>query len=491
MNLRGYLRAIRKYWMLVLLLTVLGTLAATGLTLSTDPKYASTVTFFVSSQTSSSQTALQADQFAQRRINSYAGVMVSDRMADLIIKKANLSLTPAEVKSEISATTDVNTVLLTATVIDTSPDRSLAIANAISTELNGVVNGLDNPGSTKTTTFLNAITGPTLNTTPVSPKKTLNIGLGFLVGLALGVSAAIVRELMDVTVRTADVMQTLSKRPVLATVALDAATAKSPVLVRTTVRSPRGEAFRQLRTSLKFIHVDQPLKVVVVSSSVASEGKSLTAANLALVFAEAGQRVLLIEADLRQPRAADYLGLERAVGLSNVLAGELGVDDVLQPWGDSGLTLLASGSIPPNPSELLGSNAMADLMVALRARFDMILVDSPPVLPVTDAVVLSAVADGILMVVHYGRTTRAQFTSAITALDAVDAKLIGTVLNMAPVKDIPSGYGGYRYAEEAKIPAAATKKRTQAAVTTPTPDSVRRRRATEDLPTKTESPTRN
>lgn len=455
MSLRDYLKAVRKYWMLVVLLTILGTLAATALTLRTAPKYRSTVTFFVSSQTSSSQTPLQADQFAQRRINSYAGVLQSDKMANLIIKKANLSLTSAQVAGEITATTDTNTVLLTATVIDSSADRALSISNAIASELNGVVNQLDNPGSTTSTTVLNVISGPTLNPTPVSPNKSLNIGLGLLLGLALGTAAAIVRELMDTTVRSGESIQAITGRPLLATVALDPATSRSPVLVQSSVRSPRGETFRQLRTNLRFIHVDHPLRVITVSSSVASEGKSLTAANLALVFAEAGHKVLLIEGDLRQPRVADYLGLERSVGLTNVLAGQLDLDDVLQTWGSTGLTLLASGSIPPNPSELLGSNAMADLMITLRKQFDMVVIDCPPLLPVTDAAVLSAVADGMLLIVRYGKTTRAQFAAAVAAVSAADARLVGTVVNMAPAKETPGGYGGYRPSEQAKIPTSA------------------------------------
>lgn len=456
MNLRGYLKAIRKSWMLVLVLTIVGTAAATALTLRMTPKYASTVTFFVSTPTSSNQTALQADQFAQRRVNSYAGVMTSDRMANLIIKKAGVNLTPAQVIGEITTSVDVSTVLLTATATDESPQRSLAITTAISTEFNGLVNDLDNPGSTKATTVLNAISGPTLNPVPVSPKKTLNIGLGLFIGLALGIAVAIIRELTDVTVRSAATIVDLSQRPVLATLGRDHALSKAPGLVALSARSPRGEAFRQLRTNLQFIHVDAPLKVIVVSSSVAAEGKSLTAANLALVFAEAGQTALLVEADLRQPRAAVYLGLENTIGLTNVLAGQMTVDDVLQPWGYTGLTLLASGSIPPNPSELLGSEAMIQLMGQLRASFDVVVIDSPPLLPVTDAVVLSSVADGVLMVVRHGKTTRQQFSTAVESLRAVEARLIGTVINMVPAEDTPTGYGGYRDPEEPETAIKAT-----------------------------------
>ena len=202
--------------------------------------------------------------------------------------------------------------------------------------------------------------------------------------------------------------------------------------------------------------MDKPLGVVVVTSAVAGEGKSTTAANLAVVFAEADIDVLLIEADLRRPKVADYFGLERAVGLTNVLVGQVSVDEVLQEWGSGGVTVLASGSIPPNPAELLGSQNMQVLLNELRQRFDMIIIDAPPLLPVTDAAVAAARADGALVVTRYGKTTRAQLDSAIAVLHAVDAKVIGGVLNMVPTSEarVSSMYNGYGYYEDAAAPVA-------------------------------------
>jgi capsular exopolysaccharide synthesis family protein len=186
-----------------------------------------------------------------------------------------------------------------------------------------------------------------------------------------------------------------------------------------------------------------------VTSSVASEGKSSTAVNLAIVSAETGRRVLLIEADLRRPRAADYLGLERAVGLSNALAGQVPVRDVIQPWGTDGLMVLPSGSVPPNPSEMLGSQNLVNLIADLRTMFDLVIIDTPPMLPVTDGAVASTVADGVLVVVRYGKTTRNQVNASIDSLEAVDARILGCVLTMVPRKGAAStGYDGYGYYED-------------------------------------------
>jgi non-specific protein-tyrosine kinase len=205
-----------------------------------------------------------------------------------------------------------------------------------------------------------------------------------------------------------------------------------------------GQA-RQLRTNLQFVDVDHPPRAVVVTSAVPGEGKSTTAANMAITFAQAGSRVLLIEGDLRRPKVAEYLGVEGAVGLTNVLVGQVGIDDVLQPWGRSGLWVLPSGSVPPNPSELLASQNMTELLRDLETRFDLILIDAPPLLPVTDGAVAAARADGALLVVRYGHTTRAQVQLAVESLEAVDAHLLGCVFNMAPAKGGSAYSYGYGY----------------------------------------------
>ena len=448
MDLHGYVQAVRKYWWLVLMVTGLCVGASIVLTVIATPKYESSVTFFVSTPPNADGTALQADQYAQRRVNSYVGVLSSERLAQMIIDTTKVDMTVAQVSSSISAAADVNTVLLTATVTDSSPDRSLAIATALSTQFAVMVNQLDNHGSPENANVvLNVVSGPTLTPLPVSPRTTLNIGLGVVLGLALGLAAAILREVLDNTVRSAQVLRTLTDAPVLGVIAADRGSKKSPLIVDNHARSLRAEAFRQLRTNLQFIDAARPVGVLVVTSSIATEGKSTTAINLAVSFSDSGRRVLLIEADLRRPRVAEYLGLEGAVGLTNVLVGQAAIDDVLQPWGRGGLTVLPSGTIPPNPSELMGSPLMAELISQLRKSFDMIIIDTPPLLPVTDAAVASRLADGVVVVVRYGKTTRNQVSTALRSLAAVDARVLGTVLTMSPVKGAEA-YSTYGYYED-------------------------------------------
>jgi capsular exopolysaccharide synthesis family protein len=271
--------------------------------------------------------------------------------------------------------------------------------------------------------------------------------LAALLGLLIGAGAAVLREVLDVTVKTAEALREVAGAPVLAVVPFDATAKQAPLVVAMDSHSARAEALRHLRTNLRFVDVDHPVKVLVITSAVPNEGKSTTAVNLAIAFAEAGSRVLLIEADLRRPRVAGYLGLEGAVGLSNVLAGQVRIDDVVQQWGSHGLRVLSSGFVPPNPSELLGSRNMATLLTQLRDEYDIIIMDTPPLLPVTDAAVVAANADGAVLVTRCGKTSQARIRMALASLRAVDSRVLGCVLNMQPSKG-DAGYYYYAYRPE-------------------------------------------
>jgi capsular exopolysaccharide synthesis family protein len=450
MDLRSYVRAIRKRWWLVLIVAVLGGAGGELMNVRATPLYASHVTFYVSSPGAVGTAAAQAEQSAQRRTNSYVELLSSDKLAKTIIADTGLKMSPGLVTREIKGSAEVNTVLLKASVTDPSPARALRIATSIANQFPIMIDRLDNIAATKTVT-LNVVSGPSVGHFPVSPRKKLNITIAVMIGLLAGLVLAVLRELTDTTIRSAEMLRDVVGLPLLGSIHFDNSARKAPLIVGGQVRSLRAEAFRHVRTNLQFVDVDHPIKLIVVTSSIAGEGKSTTATNLAIVFAETGSRVLLIEADLRRPRVSDYLGLERAVGLTNVLAGQVAIDEVLQNWGADGLTVLPCGSIPPNPSELLGSQNMVDLLSAMRERFDTIIIDTPPLLPVTDAAVASVLADGVVVVVRYGRTNRAQLAAAVRSLESVDARVLGCVLTMQPAKQAEGRgrYDGYGYYEDA------------------------------------------
>ncbi len=450
MGYADYLRAIWKYWWIVLVALVVAMGAGAYVTLTTQKLYATTVTFFVQTPSDQISAAAQGDTFGQKRVNSYVQLANTDRLLKPVLAETKLPLTIGQLSGEITATGDLNTVLLKVTVTDPDEGRSVAIATSISTQFVKLVAGIESVAAGGASSVsLELVSGPTLNPVPVAPRPLVNYGLALVVGLLLGVGLAVLREVTDTSVRTSHGLERASGASVIGIIPFDESAKAKPLILDGHAQSIRAEAFRQLRTNLQFVDVDRPAKTVVITSSVPDEGKSTTATNLAVIFAEAGKKVLLIEGDLRRPRVAEYLGLEGTIGLTNVLAGQVAVDEVLQSWGRGGLTVLPSGSVPPNPSELLGSRSMIELLEKMGAQFDLVLIDTPPLLPVTDAAVLAAHADGALLVVRHGDTSRQQVSTAASALKRVDARLLGCVLNMAPSSGPDSyGYGyGYGYAD--------------------------------------------
>lgn len=447
MDLRTYLLAVRRGWLVIVLATLLGVLVGGAAYRLTPPTYASTVDFYVSTPGTEERNPQSSGQFAEARVNSYILLLSSERMAKEVLANAQVDLSPLEVASRIEASSELDTVLLKTTVTDRSAERSLRLAEGLAVAFPKLVDRLDNQGRRLDVVVVNVVSGPTPLARPVAPDLRLYLGLGLLAGLLLGLAAALLREVLNNSVRTAEMAQRLVHAPVLGTIGWDGDTKTSPLIVGEEAASLRAEAYRQLRTNLQFIGAAQSADIVMITSAVPLEGKSITAVNLALTFVEAGERVLLIDADLRRPKAWEYLDLPREVGLSNVLAGQVGLGEAVQTWGrDGGLVFLASGSTPPNPSELLGSPQMKALVDNVEGRFDRIIIDTSPVLPVTDAAVVSGYAKAVVLVIHHGKTSRTQVAHAVTALRNVDAKLVGTVLNMKKMTRAErEGYGAQTY----------------------------------------------
>ena len=214
------------------------------------------------------------------------------------------------------------------------------------------------------------------------------------------------------------------------------------IITHTNRKSPVSEAYRTLRTNIQFSSIDKKVKTIVVTSADMSEGKTTTVANLAETFAQAGNRVIVIDADLRRPRVHKLFDLENKQGLTNVLAGQVELKQIISVAG-SDVHVMTSGPIPPNPSELLGSEKMKELVCVLSEHYDMVLFDAPPVNVVTDAVVLSTFVDGVVLAVASGRTDIEGGKRAMKSLQAVNANLLGAVMTMIPVSK--KGYYGYQY----------------------------------------------
>ncbi|MEV0056427.1 polysaccharide biosynthesis tyrosine autokinase [Saccharopolyspora shandongensis] len=454
MNFRQYFRVLREGWALVVTALIVGLSAAAGVTLLSDKQYTADVTLFVSAQSTGSglDDAYHGILLSQQKVQSYVELMNSERVRQDAVRASGLKLTPDYLEGKITTEAKTDTVVLTVKVQDESPERARILTDAVVNSFIRLVGDLErtevsptNPRGTPSV-VARVVAPAERPADPVSPRPLLNLVLGASLGLAVGYGAALLRHILDTTIKSVDSLQEVTGNPVLGSVAFDEGVPNRPLILHEDPKSSRSEAFRRIRTNLQFADLDQPCKTVLMTSSVPGEGKSTTLCNLAITLAQSGKRVAVVEADLRQPRMDDYFGIEGGIGLTNVLLGELELDTVLQPWGGHLFDVIGSGPLPPNPSELLGGQHMAAVLSELARRYDIVLIDSPPLLPVTDAAALASQTDGVLLAVKYGKTSRRQVTDAMAALTAVPARVLGTVLTMVPEVGKRSDY--YPYYED-------------------------------------------
>ena len=466
-ELKDYWITIRRRWRVVVLCLLAALAAAAFLTWQATPQYASSARIFVSTSESDTSAAYQGGLFATQRVASYADLVKSRQLAARVNDDLGGELDPDTLTGQVSAEVVPETVILEITATDPDPVVARDIAQAYAEGLRELVADLETPsGSSNALIKASIVDNASVSTDPVSPQPLRNLGLAAVLGLLLGVGLAVARELLDTSVSSAEDVAAVTTAPILGHINNDATGVRQAMTVSLNEAAPWGEAFRVLRTNMQYVEVDHDQKVFVVTSSLPGEGKSTTALNLAVTMAVAKNNVVLVEADLRRPQIAHRLGLDDGVGTTSVLIGKVSLSDALQEFEGTGLKVLTCGPLPPNPSELLQSVAMEKLLHDLRGQFDMVIIDAPPLLPVTDSALLSAQADGALVVVKHGKTTRDQLSHSIERLAAVDAKPIGVVINMAPTKksSSPYGYGyGYGYGGYAPDVTAGSTKRARGA----------------------------
>lgn len=218
---------------------------------------------------------------------------------------------------------------------------------------------------------------------------------------------------------------------------------KDIIVTHTDPKSTVSEAFRNLRTNVHYSNIDKEIKILQVTSSIQNEGKSTVAANYAVTVAQGGKKVLLMDCDLRKPKVHKLFNVNNKTGLSNILVGDATTEHNIQKTKVENLFILTSGPIPPNPSEMLDSRRMKELMESVADYFDMVVVDSPPILPVTDGLILSKIADGTVLVVSLGSTQKDALKKTVEALENIDANIIGTVVNKASTRS--RYYAQYEY----------------------------------------------
>lgn len=445
MDLGQYLAALRKRWLLMLVLTVAGAVGAFGVARSTPPSYEATAKVFVSLSSAETPGELvQGSTYIKNVVESYAALASLPVVLDPIIKDLGLSTSSRELSGAISAESPLNTNIIDIRAASGTPQMAAQLANAVAKQLAVSVTELS-PSGTRQAVSVNVVSPASVPTFASAPRTRFLVMTGAGLGFGLGALLAIVLAFLDTRVREPRDVEFLGETAaVLGTIPTQPRRKHTNLATLVDPLSPRAEAYRRLQTNLSYIDASSPMQVILVTSATIGEGKTSTAINLAVSMGETSRRVLLIDGDLRRPSVATSMGLEGAAGLTTVLIGRADVADVVQSMGRMRVDVLASGEVPPNPHQLIESAAMHDVLRQARARYDTVIIDAPPVLPVSDAAVLSRLADGTLMVVGCKRVRIRDVRNAVRDLTAVGARIAGLVVTFAPESESANQYYGDR-----------------------------------------------
>ena len=438
MTVIDFVTLTRRSWATLLLAVVLGTGVMAAVSALTPPTYESRSAGFVAA----GQGVVSGSDDAVGRANSYIPLISSKPVLDRIRKDPDLQVGGQSLAGRLNASVVAGSTLIEVRASAATPAAAKALADGALEALAAVIDDLETKGSSTQAPSIRVVPLETAEqpTRPTSPNWALNLALGAAAGLVLGYLVAVLRRALDVRVRPSDDIAALVGAGLLG---------KVPKLGRrrggtrgiTSVDVLAQESIRQVRTGLRFSSVDRVVQSIAVTSANQSEGKSTISSALAKAMAESGQPTLIIDGDLRRPSVTTMLGVDGSVGLSEVLSGQVAVADAIKGTDHSDLFVLPSGRIPPNPSEMLGSEALRSLVTEL-SRDYFVIVDVPPLLPVTDAALVAVVVDGIVFVTAAGRTRKPEVEASRRILDQVNARVLGVVMNLVSTRE---GEGGYYY----------------------------------------------
>lgn len=459
MTIEDFLRLLLRNIVLLLLGTLIAGAIGYGVSFTKPAQYSADALGYVSASSELDENGNPISQasgnmeFQHQKAQSYLPLFHTRAVGQRIVDELDMSESADAVAGSLEVTLDPNAPIITVTATAATPEEASRIADAAIEATAEEAKSLETGGDSKAAVSVQLTTYQTaiVPGAPVSPDRRKYALAGAALGLLLALAIAWLRDRNDSRIRTAEDLAALVDVPLLGTLpdSKEFSRAKDGLL-----KEPREfgarEAIRKLRTNLRYVDVDAPPRSIVVTSTAPAEGKSVVSANLARVMARAGQPTLLVEADLRRPVVAEEFGVDGSVGLAQVLASAAGLDDAVQPSGTGLMDVLPAGQVPPNPSELLGSQRMKELISELSTHW-FVIIDAPPVLAVTDAQLLARHADGAILVTVPGRTRSVGLRRAVEALHGVRAKVYGVVMNRASSSrftrlaygDAEYGYAGY------------------------------------------------
>jgi capsular exopolysaccharide synthesis family protein len=453
MELRDYARGLRRHWLAIVLMTIVGLAMGFGWAKLQTPVYEAGASGIVKTlKVGDNQIVTPGtDPVAEGKVATFLEIAGWRDVAEYVNNDLHLNSTPEQLVTRVDVTNPQGTVILKVAARASSPQAARDLAESW---VRGMVNTIDHVDGNGTagSAPVNIVPGDSasLPTTPLYPDVRTAAIVGGLLGLAFGIAFALMRTASDRRVRAADEVEKKAGVAVVGTIPLSVhADPEARLFDLGSSRAGPGfavaEAMRTLRTNLQFMDVDNPPRTIVVTSPLPGDGKSTIACNLALTLAASGSNVVLVDGDLRRSKVAQTMGLSSSAGLSDVLAGRADITDVMQRSSQSAnLYVLAAGSAPPNPSEVLGSARMKALLDEL-AEHSTVIVDAPPLIPVTDGAVLTHQADGALLVVGVGKTTYDLIEKALDTLHKARGRALGIVLNKVPLKGADASPYSYEY----------------------------------------------
>ena len=505
-DLRKYLSLFWHWAWLIILAGLLAGTSAYFFSQRMIPYYQSSTTVLVNAAPGTKATDYTSVMLSEQLTSTYAKMITTDPVLTQVATDLGLTMSLEDIKKSITVTPVSNTQLMQITVETTDPELSARIANAVVTvfanqiqllqsqrfdqsksnlegqmaEVEKQINDFDIQATqavsveekdrldAKVTQYraiytnllltyeqvrlseaqsvssVDQVESATPKLEPVKPKVMQNTLLAALVGLMLAAGAVVAREALDDSIKTPEDITRNFKLPVLGVIDHHKIEVKNPISL-SDPRSPTAEAYRTLRTTVSYTSVDRPLRTLMITSAESGEGKTTTVCNLGVVMAQNGMRVIIADCDLRHPRAYAYFGLQNKNGLTELFTQDtIKIDGANRATKVDGLSIVTSGPLPPNPAELLGSQKMQSILKAMSQSADIILIDTPPTLAVTDAAVLAPTMDGVLLVVHPGKTRIRALKQTLEQMNQVKARVLGVILNNVETRFSSYGYH-YRY----------------------------------------------
>lgn len=429
MEFSDYLNALRRRWALISILAIIGGVGGYVLAQATPPMYRATSSVFVSARGGDSPSDLvQGSTFTQNLMQSYAQLADMPSVLEPVIEQLDLDRTPAQLANSVSAENPLNTVIIEVSATSGSPEQAAEIANAVSEEMSAAAQRLSPSMADGTPSVsMNQVAEAQPPRFQYEPNTRLLVITGLAIGLLLGGIIALGREVLDTRIRTDRDLRRVTDAPLLGVVPVKKDKTGGMLVMRTAPGSFLSESYRRIAANLGYINPGTTVDSVVVTSPLPHEGKSTVAINLALALAENFDRVLLVDADLRRPMIADYCQIDDSAGLTTALSGAAELQTVIERWGS--IDVLPAGPVPPNPNQLLASVAMEQVVAALTAEYDIVIFDSAPLMPVSDSLALTRLTSGALLVTRSGATKRGHVRAAIESVEAVNADLLGIVIN--------------------------------------------------------------